>query len=249
MIWIHAQQGFAAGTHISDVTDKYGNIWSYYKRNVSPPWDVFILKGGINATEPTANTQYNISIDIKKLVDTVTGINGSWYMAGLELGPENSGSIGTSSGTLQIDVYNATVNGNTIGLGATPPTPILTSISPASATLQVNTTQQFTALDQNNNPITTGITWSNTGVGSINSSGLYSAGAIAGTATVQAVKGSITKIAPVTVTVVSTKKFNVFDVILDNTTNKRGVITMQDDLGTFTKDQACIEVCNRLGQL
>ncbi len=78
---------------------------------------------------------------------------------------------------------------------------MLTSISPASATIQVNTTQQFTAKDQNTNTITTGVTWAKTtGVGSIDTVGLYSAGPTAGTATISATYGGVTKTAPITVT-------------------------------------------------
>lgn len=46
-----------------------------------------------------------------------------------------------------------------------------------------------------------------------------------------------------------TGKFNVYDVVLDGTTTKRGVTTILDTTGTLTKDQACVEVCNRLGTI
>ncbi len=249
MIWIHGKPNFA-GTLIKDnISDGY-NTWSYYRSDKNWPWDGFILKDRSKIPyEPVLNQEYTIKINIKALMNAINRtVSPSWYIAGIELGTENSGSLGATSGRIEISTYNLEVNGQTIGIGGTP-TQTLTSISPASATVPVNGVRQFTALDQNNNPITSGITWSNTGVGSINSSGLYSAGTSAGTATVHAVQGSIDKTAPVTVTDIPTKKFNVFDVILDNAANKRGVIVMQDDLGTFTKDQACIEVCDRLGQI
>lgn len=124
MIWIHGLDKFAAGTHISDITDSFGNTWSYYKRSSSPPWDVFVLKNRNQIPyEPTANTQYNISIDIKKFIDTITGISGSWYLPGLELGCENSGSLGNTSGAIEIDGYSLNVNGQSISIGTPVPPP------------------------------------------------------------------------------------------------------------------------------
>src|SRR3972149_4174198 len=43
------------------------------------------------------------------------------------------------------------------------------------------------------------------------------------------------------------KKFDVFDV-RQNSSNK-GVTVIQNDAGNFTKDQACTEVCTKLGQI
>src|SRR5581483_9163539 len=80
------------------------------------------------------------------------------------------------------------------------------AVSPASAALNENATQQFsaTAYDQFGDPLTTqpAFTWSNTGVGSIGSTGLYTAPGSngAGGATVTAASGSVTGGASVTVT-------------------------------------------------
>jgi uncharacterized lipoprotein NlpE involved in copper resistance len=84
--------------------------------------------------------------------------------------------------------------------------PTLTSItlSPTSANLNENGTQQFTAtaLDQFGNALATQptFTWSNTGAGSVNSTGLYTAPAAAGSATVTATSGSVSGNASVAVT-------------------------------------------------
>ncbi len=101
----------------------------------------------------------------------------------------------------------AQLQGAALALASTA-NPVLTSIvvSPASATIGTKTTQPYaaTALDQNGNPLAPqpAFTWSvASGVGTISSSGVYSAGASAGTATVQAASGSIHGQATVTVRV------------------------------------------------
>ncbi len=90
-------------------------------------------------------------------------------------------------------------------LGSTPtPTPVLTTIkvSPATATLDVNGTQTFTAttLDQNNSPIDATVTWSssNTTVGTVDAAGSFMALA-PGTTTITATNGTISGTASVTV--------------------------------------------------
>src|SRR5205814_2016503 len=82
----------------------------------------------------------------------------------------------------------------------------LTSIvvSPGSATLNENDTQQFgaTAYDQFGDALSSqpGFTWSKTaGIGSIDAGGLYTAPAAAGSATVQAASGAVHGSASITV--------------------------------------------------
>jgi uncharacterized protein YjdB len=89
--------------------------------------------------------------------------------------------------------------------GSTPtPTPVLTTIkvSPATATLDVNGTQTFTAttLDQNNSPIDATVTWSssNTTVGTVDTAGSFMALA-AGNTTITATNGTVSGTASVTV--------------------------------------------------
>jgi len=102
------------------------------------------------------------------------------------------------------DLGTLALNGHTITYNQT-----LTSISvaPATASVADGLTQSFsaTALDQLGRPLTTqpAFTWSVTGLGSINSSGLYSApaaGTGAGSAIVSATSGSVIGTASVTVT-------------------------------------------------
>ena len=89
--------------------------------------------------------------------------------------------------------------------GGSGPDPVLTSIkvSPASASVDVNGTQQFTAqaLDQNNNPIEAPIRWAASS-GTISNAGLFR-GTTAGTVTVTASSGDISGTATVTVNAVN----------------------------------------------
>ncbi|MFA6171534.1 MAG: Ig-like domain-containing protein [Patescibacteria group bacterium] len=82
-------------------------------------------------------------------------------------------------------------------------TPVLTAINLTPAVVAVGATHQFTAspLDQFGNPIAATLTWtsSNTTVGTVNGSGLFSALA-AGPATVTATSGSVSGTAGVSVT-------------------------------------------------
>ncbi|MEH0152848.1 carbohydrate-binding protein [Limibacter armeniacum] len=85
--------------------------------------------------------------------------------------------------------------------GGAEPDPVLTSISvtPATSSIDVNTTQQFNAqgYDQNGNPINASITWSADG-GNINSAGLYTGTAV-GTYNVAATSGSVIGTVAITV--------------------------------------------------
>ncbi len=76
------------------------------------------------------------------------------------------------------------------------------SVSPGSVTVSSGGTQQFTAsaVDQFGTVMSPSITWSNTGSGTANSSGLYTGSYASGTATVTATSGSVTGSASVTIT-------------------------------------------------
>jgi hypothetical protein len=78
------------------------------------------------------------------------------------------------------------------------------TLSPASASIATSATQQFTATGYDQFGASMGtqpaITWTVSGVGSVSTSGLYSAGTTAGTATITATSGGVSKTASVTVT-------------------------------------------------
>jgi Bacterial Ig-like domain (group 2) len=77
-------------------------------------------------------------------------------------------------------------------------------VSPLSASVTTGGTKQFSAtgLDQNGQPMNPqpSFTWSVTGVGSIDSTGLFAAGSVPGSSTVTATSGSVHGIGSVTVT-------------------------------------------------
>jgi Ca2+-binding RTX toxin-like protein len=77
------------------------------------------------------------------------------------------------------------------------------ALSPASVTLALNATQQFTATasDQFAKPMATqpAFTWTLTGIGTLSSAGLYTAPASTGSASVKATSGSFSSTAAVTV--------------------------------------------------
>lgn len=96
-------------------------------------------------------------------------------------------------------------------IGSCAPTLVLDSILPPIATIQVNTTQQFTAKDQYNNTIATGVIWAiQSGVGSIDANGLYSAGPTSGSATISATYQGITLMAPITVNPVGVNQYKLY---------------------------------------
>jgi hypothetical protein len=93
------------------------------------------------------------------------------------------------------------------GHGSAPSTgPTLTSITlaPANASIAAATTQQFTATghysDSSTQTLTAQVTWSATGVATISSTGLATAGASNGSATITATLGSVSGSTPLTVT-------------------------------------------------
>ncbi len=118
MIWIHGKQEFGGSLILGDVSDGY-NIYGY-RRSVTSSWpfDQFILKNRDSIPyEPVLNQEYSITIDIKALMNAVSRqLNGNWYIPGIELGCENSGILGTTSGAIELSTYNLEVNGNIIGL-------------------------------------------------------------------------------------------------------------------------------------
>ena len=93
----------------------------------------------------------------------------------------------------------------------TPASAVLTSIavSPTSATLTTGGTQTFAAVgyDQNGTALAPqpAFTWTATGVGTVSSTGVYSAGPTAGSATVKATSGTVSGTAAVMVTTSSSQ--------------------------------------------
>jgi len=135
--------------------------------------------------------------------------------------------------------------------GSTPP-PVLASITvtPGTVSVNVGASAQLTAAckDSTNATMTCpALTWisSDTSKVAVDSTGKVT-GIASGTANVIAKSGTIISNTSV-VTVIQPNKFTVLDVTPGTVTNNVGVLAILDPAGTLTKDQACVEVCNRLG--
>ncbi len=120
-----------------------------------------------------------------------------------------SGSNGTCSPTVLCTAgvgWDGPTGRGSIAGPSAPPVLTTISVSPASASVQTGGTKQFTATgkDQFGQPMSPQptFTWSVTGDGTIDSSGLVTAGATTGTFTVTAASGGVSGTASLTVTAV-----------------------------------------------
>lgn len=158
-----------------------------------------------------------------------------WSSSDTTVGTINSAGVfsALAAGTTTIRATSGSVSGTaSVTVSEPAPTPVLTTItvSPSTATLVVGNTQQFTAAtkDQNGDPISATVTWSssNTTVGTVDSTGRFTAAAT-GHTTIMARSGSVNGTASVTVTAPVTspppsseQTFRVTFVIVDEETGK-----------------------------
>lgn len=126
MVWIHGLPS-RAGPVVQDNLSDGNNTWtlcnttkSYCPTNYTNCWYGLILKNRDKIPyTPVVNQQYTITINIKQLLDA-TGLftnGGNWYFPGIELGCENSGSSGITSGAIEIDGVSFELNGETVSYG------------------------------------------------------------------------------------------------------------------------------------
>ncbi len=134
-----------------------------------------------------------------KLTGTAFGTAGSYNNDGFTFSKALDGSTST--------YFDAPAPGSGDFVGIDRGAPVLTSIvvSPATASLNLNKTQAFTATakDQYGAALATqpSFTWSvASGVGTVSASGVYSSGTAAGSASVKATSSSVSGTAAVTVT-------------------------------------------------
>lgn len=116
---------------------------------------------------------------------------------------------GTATGTFVITATSGSLNGTaTVTVTAGPLATI--TVTPANPSVLSGGTQQFTAAgtDANGNSVTATYTWSTTGGGTIDSTGLFTATAAGGPYTVTATSGSVNGTASVTVTTPALVLFN-----------------------------------------
>jgi beta-glucanase (GH16 family) len=118
-------------------------------------------------------------------------------------------------------------------------TPVLTSItvSPATSTVNTGQTIQFTAQgkDQNGNTMTISPTWSVTGGGTINSTGLFTATTAGGPFTVKATSGTIVGSAQVTVSAPPSSNLALNKPIFASTTQSGLPVTNANDGNTGSR--------------
>jgi hypothetical protein len=130
--------------------------------------------------------------------NTISGVTFAWSSSAAGVATINSSGLatGVSAGTTQITASSGGVTSPADTLTVTPPPVASIAISPASPSIAVGATQQFTATakDSSGNTIS-GVTfaWSSsaTGVATINSSGLAT-GVSAGTTQITASSGGVT---------------------------------------------------------
>ncbi len=219
---ITAASGSVKGTATATVTAVTTPPPVLTKITVSPA-TASVVVGGTQAF-----TAATLDQNGKPITATVT-----WTSSNTAVGTIDSTGKFTAkaAGTTTITAASGSVKGTataTVTAVTTPP-PVLTKItvSPATASVVVGGTQAFTAatLDQNGKPITATVTWtsSNTAVGTIDSTGKFTAKA-AGTATITAASGSVKGTATATVTAVTTpppgKTVTVTFVVIDSESHK-----------------------------
>jgi endoglucanase Acf2 len=153
---------------------------------------ITVVPGGTLQMTGTGYDQYG-AVTAATIAWTVSG-GGTISSTGLF-------TAGTTNGTYTVTAKSGTITGTkVIRVGAAP---VLTTIqvTPSNTSVEKGATQQYTAstLDQYNDPITATVTWSVSGGGNINSTGLFTSTGV-GSFTVTATSGSKTGTTPVKVT-------------------------------------------------
>ncbi len=160
----------------------------------------------IGVTPATASILVNTTQQFAAQAYDQTGapMNASitWSATGGSISASGLYTAGNVSGNFIVTATSGTVNGTASVEVQEEQVPVLTSIviSPSTADILVNTTQQFSAqgYDQNNNAMDATYNWTATG-GTVSSAGLYTAGDVAGDFVVTASSGTISGAASVTI--------------------------------------------------
>ncbi|MEI7555275.1 fibronectin type III domain-containing protein, partial [Candidatus Chlorohelix sp.] len=204
-VWVSAWEVGAGLLADSIITGGFASSGSYISKvlDAGQPVSWNQLYWALNANGGSVNLQARTSNDEVSWSSWSTAANTSGFVnltlpTGRYL--QYQLNLGTSDPSKTPEVLSvAAIYGNSIPS-------VLTSIvvSPATSSLQTGATQQFTAqaFDSNNQPMTgVNFTWSTTGGGTINSSGLYTAGTITGSYpnSVVVTSGSVTSSANITV--------------------------------------------------
>jgi uncharacterized protein YjdB len=196
--------GIAAGT--SNITATYGSVTSNPSTitvsSTTPTLTSIVISPASASVSIGSMTQITATCKDQN-TNTMTCITPlTWSSSDMSKATVDSiGRVtGIAAGTSNIMATYGSVTSNP-SIITIPSVPIvLNSISPANITILPNATQQFVANDQYTNAINVGITWGiQSGDGSINTTGLYTAGPTTGSAVVYATYSGITKTTSVTV--------------------------------------------------
>lgn len=268
--------GMAIGT--ASITAKYEQQSPLPISIASNPSVVTVvaLTSGITVTNPSLGLVYkvgeprvvrwthasgtgaNVKIELLKasaLIKTVSPSTPnddvfSWTIPSVSTGDDYQIRVTSTTNTQ----YTGTSDNFTIQ--GTIPLPVLASITvyPTTISINVNESTQLnvTCKDQSNNVMTCPVlTWtsSDPSKATVDPTGKVT-GVTVGAVDITAKSGSITSnISTVTIVQQVENKFSIYDVVPDNATNNVGIVTILDNAGTFTKDQACAEICRKLSLL
>ena len=202
--------GSAPGTYTNTVRASVGAIAGFQTVTVTtgPLATITVTP---NPVTVQINTTQQFTAVGKDAGGNVVSITPAWSVVNAAAGTINSSGLFTASATTgtypnTIKAQSGTISGTaTVTVSTLAPALTTITVLPNPATVPAGQTQQFTAtgVDQNGNPVTFTPTWSViNGGGTINASGLFTAGALTGTFTntVQANSGAVNGTATVTVT-------------------------------------------------
>ncbi len=221
--WTYTFANLATGTYTMTAR-AYDNLGAYTEASAvlshdgnGPPSISNIADQATAMNTPTSAIAFTVGDDTTAVGDLVVTAgssnqtllpNGNITLGGsgasrtITLTPA-TGQFGTSTITVTVADAAGKTASDTFLLTVPSGTPASISVTPATATVGLSGTRQFSAsvLDSGGAAIIPQptVTWSATGSGSINSSGLFTGAATPGTATVTATSGSVSGTASVTV--------------------------------------------------
>jgi aryl-phospho-beta-D-glucosidase BglC (GH1 family) len=210
-----------------NVTDQPTNYALTYTGSSSPPANQPPTVATPAAASSTLVTGKSVNLSVLGAdASGASNLTYTWATTGTPPAPVNVSVNGsnaasntvatfTSAGqyTFQVTITDAAGLSTTSSVSVTvAPTLSSVVVTPATATVTTAASQQFTAQgnDQFGNPLASqpAFAWSVSGGGTVSSTGLYTAPATTGTATVQAVSGAFSSSAAVTVTAPVTNSLN-----------------------------------------
>lgn len=210
------------GTHVAHLWSSAGALLATatFMNETASGWQQATLSPPIAIA---ANTVYVASYHTE--VGHYAGDGGYFATAGQDAAPLHAPYAGGpaggngvyaygSAGTFPSSSYNGTNYWVDVVFGAAPPAiPASVVVSPSAATVGTGGTQQFTAqaYDDLGNPLAVGFTWSTTGGGTIDQSGLFTAGSTPGafTGNVVATASGVSGTASTTVAARTLSRFDV----------------------------------------